>query len=614
MLAAFALYRSTLLPGVDLGDSGSFQTMAGSPLVRPRDGYPLYFAIGALFLRIADGDPAHALNLTSAIEAAIACGLFVVVAAELSASLSAAAAAALLFMVSYTFWSQAVTAEVYALHMAAILATLLFLFRWEQRQSIGRLAMFFAAYAIAFGNHLSMILLLPGLTVYLLLSSADGWRSLLRWRVVALAIAIAFAGAMQYLWNLRTLWFMPDPPASIVEAATRFWVDVTKADWRETLVMSVPQSMVRDHLSMFWFDLRQQFGLPGILTAVAGAVALAATNWRRALLLVLLYAANVAFAFTYNVGDAHVFYLPAHLIVALYAAVGVAAAGRLLARATRCTPACAAAAVIVYAAARGYGDYPALDRSHDRRAADLLAVMTRDLDDRRAILLADLNWQLANGLSYYTKSVDPAVAVGRMRDVLSHAPALVHDNAEIGRRVVVTPPAAQLAAESFDRQLAVEPDGLRIPLREVVGRVEPGTRYVLCVLKPTRDFALDAADVADAIRALSGGRAASPPAGDYAAIAGVAGQPPSLTIGSNFPFAERVEVDGVPVDIRMESWLASDTIRRMGFGHVIARHRHTLIVERGVSFVAFDGNGEPLRTVYFAGLFAEPQRSVLRPR
>ena len=41
----------------------------------------------------------------------------------------------------------------------------------------------------------------------------------------------------------------------------------------------------------------------------------------------------------------------------------------------------------------------------------------------------------------------------------------------------------------------------------------------------------------------------------------------------------------------MESWLASDTIRRMGFGHVIAARQHTLIVERGVSFAAFDERG-----------------------
>jgi hypothetical protein len=45
-LAAFALYRATLLPGFDFGDTGSFQTIAGSPLITPRDGYPLYFALG----------------------------------------------------------------------------------------------------------------------------------------------------------------------------------------------------------------------------------------------------------------------------------------------------------------------------------------------------------------------------------------------------------------------------------------------------------------------------------------------------------------------------------------------------------------------------------------
>src|SRR4051794_40717914 len=128
--AAFALYRATLLPGVDFGDTGSFQTMAGSPYITPRDGYPLYFALGAVAVRVDRGEPAHALNLASAVEAAAACGLLVLVAAELSASIAAGAAAALLFAVSYTFWSQAVIAEVYSLHMAMVALTLLLLLRW----------------------------------------------------------------------------------------------------------------------------------------------------------------------------------------------------------------------------------------------------------------------------------------------------------------------------------------------------------------------------------------------------------------------------------------------------------------------------------------------------
>src|SRR4029079_11085107 len=95
--AAFALYRATLLPGLDFGDTGSFQTMVGSPLITPRDGYPLYFAIGSVVLWLTGAEAAHALNLASAVEAAAACGLVVLVGVELSGSLAAAVSAALLF-------------------------------------------------------------------------------------------------------------------------------------------------------------------------------------------------------------------------------------------------------------------------------------------------------------------------------------------------------------------------------------------------------------------------------------------------------------------------------------------------------------------------------------
>ena len=48
-IAAFALYHATLLPDMDLGDTPSFQARIGTPLLTPRDGYPLYTAIGTVF-------------------------------------------------------------------------------------------------------------------------------------------------------------------------------------------------------------------------------------------------------------------------------------------------------------------------------------------------------------------------------------------------------------------------------------------------------------------------------------------------------------------------------------------------------------------------------------
>ena len=55
---SFTLYRATLLPGFDFGDTGSFQATVGESLITPRDGYPLYFAIGNALVAAIPADPA----------------------------------------------------------------------------------------------------------------------------------------------------------------------------------------------------------------------------------------------------------------------------------------------------------------------------------------------------------------------------------------------------------------------------------------------------------------------------------------------------------------------------------------------------------------------------
>ena len=74
---------------------------------------------------------------------------------------------------------------------------------------------------------------------------------------------------------------------------------------------------------MYWFDLRQQFGMPGVVLAAIGFLYVLWRWPRRAVLLLILYAANLAFAWTYNVGDAYIFFLPSHYAVALCAGAGV---------------------------------------------------------------------------------------------------------------------------------------------------------------------------------------------------------------------------------------------------------------------------------------------------
>ena len=76
------------------------------------------------------------------------------------------------------------------------------------------------------------------------------------------------------------------------------------------------------------------------------------------------------------------------------------------------------------------------------------------------------------------------------------------------------------------------------------------------------------------------------------------------------PYRVRAEIPPYHFDVRMESWLPTDTIRRAGFGHVIVNRDHALIVERGLSFIAVGPGGEP---VYASGPFAPVGRDVYRP-
>jgi hypothetical protein len=613
-LVAFALYRSTLLPGVDFGDTGSLQTTVGSPIITSRAAYPLYFAIGDAFVRLTGAEPAHALNLASALEGATACAITLLAAAELTGFTLTGIGTALLFAVSYTFWSQAVIAEVYALHLLFVSLTLHLLLRWASKPTLTRLTAFFACYALSFGNHLSMILLAPAYATFLAVAAPAGFGSLLRPRVIGLAILCACAGALQYLGNLRALWLMPEAPYSLVEGLQHFWFDVTKSDWRDTMVLNVPRSMIWDHAAMYWFDLRQQFGIAAVPLAGAGLAHLTASDWRRALLIGLAFVVNALFAYSYNVGDKHVFYLSSHLFLALLAGCGIAAASRIGPRARSL----AAAGLIAYASGRAYLDYPALDRSDDHRPADVLRALTDGIDDRHAILVTDLNWQVQNGLSYFAKVRRPDVAYVRIADVLLYAPALIADNQAIDRDVVLTRRARLALDAAYGPLFASRPydSSSQTPLtiRDLVRAVPIGTRYALCVLKPSREFRMDPQDFELAVRALSPGRSVQLPEHDYMAVAGVAGDPPTLIMSSDRPFRARAPVGGVPLEVRMDAWLSVDTIRRMGFGHVIAARHHTLIVERGVSFVIFDAEGHPLRTAYIASIFAPELRFIVNRR
>jgi hypothetical protein len=494
-----------------------------------------------------------------------------------------------------------------------------------------RLALFFAVYALGFGNHLSMILLLVPFTVFLLQVTPDR-RALFTPAVIGMAAAIAAVGALQYWPNLMSTAHLLNGPASWNDRLATFWFDTTKADWRESMVMGVRGDQLAGRVGMWWFDARQQFGIIGLLVAAAGLVRLWTLSRPWAALVTLGYAINTVFAFTYNVGDTHVFYLPSHLFTAFMAGVALSPFGGSQrtrptlpgtsagSKRTRPTLQIALVALAIsYAGWRAWDTWPAIDRHDDRRADTLVTRLALGVNPQSGVLVTNLNWQVENALLYYSRWERRDIPWVRLPDVELHFPFLVRDNEAISRDIVLDSYSAREVVAAFGALFPIQPDPVRASpdLLDAIARLPAGTPYVLCVLTPPREEHLDPDLVRAALEMLTRGHvpatssAGSPeggPAPAYQLIAGITSEAPAITRSGEYPFRQDFRLLGDPFTVRMESWLPSDTFRRAGFGHVLRGREHVQILERGVNLIWFDRDARPSEPVYAASLYAPGQR------
>ena len=601
---AFSVYARTLLPGVDLGDTGGFQAAVLWPETSARGAYPLYYGLARPFvLALSRDNPARGLNLFSAVCGGLAVGLLTYFAALLTVNLAAGAIAGLFLALSHTFWTQSIIAEVYSLHIALMVCCLLALYAYKQRPSQSRLAIFFAVYAISFGNHLSMILLLVPFTLFLIAVHPHP-RELLRPGTVGLAAGIAVAASLLYAPQFLFVWTNIDAPAGWTDRVATFWFDVTKADWRGTMMAGVDRSELSDRLAMWTWDARLQFGAAGLIVAAIGTLRLWAASRAWAILILSAYAVNTLFAVTYNVGDPHVFFLPGHVLTAL-AVAALLADRRGLTKPVWLT---AAALLLAYASWRGFDTWPSADRHDDRRADLLVARVAAGVSDTNAILLTDMNWQSENVLLYSARYERRHLAWRRLAEVLPHLPFLIRDNHSIGRDVVLAGNAAARVTAAYGLLLPMVPDeAAAVTLADRAAQIARGTPYVLTLLEPTPDETLDTNDFDAAVTMLAGAAAPRRSTARFQIWGGVAGERGAFHYESARPFRRAFSILGDRFSVRMESWLPFETFRRAGFGHVLRGRQHVLTIERGVSLVWFDRADDPAVT-YAAGLYAPRTR------
>lgn len=324
-MAAFCLYAVTAAPSVAtiFDDSLEFHVVLPTLGIAHPSGYPLYTLLGRLVSSLPFGtDPAGWLNLLSALFAAAAVAFLFLVARCFSGSRPAAAIAAVIFALSPAWWSQATIAEVYALHGLLLALFLYFLLRWDDDRLTGGSDRWLHAAALTGGlglaHHRMIALLAPAALVFILWSEPRLLRQPRRW-IAPLVLALAPLLFYAYLpLRGQTVTSLDGAYAPTLRGT----VDWILASGYRVFITGNPFNIDRGWSDYVALTLNE-LGALTMIAALLGLVSAIRLQTKRAVFLLLATLSQIGFGTIYKVQDIAVFFIPAFMLVCIWAAWGL---------------------------------------------------------------------------------------------------------------------------------------------------------------------------------------------------------------------------------------------------------------------------------------------------
>lgn len=336
-IAALAVYNATLTPSLSYKspDGNELATIPYVLGLAHSTGYPLYTWLGKLFTFVPIGDVAHRVNLMSAVLGAGGVVLLYAIMRQLTApgasgrvgpSRAASAFTALLFAFSRAFWSQTGIAEVYAPNVFMLTLTIWLLLQWAQARESNRrgaarwLLAFSLSFGLSLGTHLSNLGFAPAFALFILLVD---WRFLIRpleWLGAAAAFGL---GALQFAWLPYKAQTLNDAPMMRHAPTTLQGIYSYTLGAFPQFKFAFPLTAIPDRIVLYLYLLKQQYFVVGILLGLYGLTEMLIRRPKRFFLFVVMYLAHVFFFIQYRVFDLDVFFIPAHLLYAVFVGFGI---------------------------------------------------------------------------------------------------------------------------------------------------------------------------------------------------------------------------------------------------------------------------------------------------
>jgi hypothetical protein len=245
---------------------------------------------------------------------------------------------------SYTFWSQAVIAEVYTVGTLWWVLVMLALWHWGQRPLERQRWLFTAAAlsGLSFGIHLYDVLIAPAALLYFVwvVRGRADWRRLAVVGVGGTAVGLALfllsffvIDARQSLTGYDYVAQYPSGTAWGVTAVDmqtpwqRLYQSLTAPQWQDAMFPGGLDFVV-GKLGEYIFRLAAfEFGLVSLVAAIVGLQVTRHRNRNLARFILVGLFTIVILVLNYQPGDKHIFYLPTYVLLAVAASAGF---GRML--------------------------------------------------------------------------------------------------------------------------------------------------------------------------------------------------------------------------------------------------------------------------------------------
>lgn len=313
---SFALYLTTLAPGLLGGDAGELQ-FAPAILALPHpSGYPVQVLLDWLWIQLFPvGDIAWRINLLSALVAALGVTTVGWTVHRSTGSRIAALIAGTALATAPVYWSQAVLADKYALN--GLITALLLAAAWHFGQRLDRRSLLWLAFVggLAFAHHRSLWLFAPVIGVWVLVR---GW-PILRRPSALMGGLIAFAAPLLVYLYVPWAAGRPLPPAFGIEMDwPRFWRFVLSDGSAGQVRFGVDWA----GLQLYADRLLESFPWPWLLIVIVGVI-LRLGGWGKRGWLIFLLAAFASAAYlsavyeNYDLPRRYVYFVPSYVALAL---------------------------------------------------------------------------------------------------------------------------------------------------------------------------------------------------------------------------------------------------------------------------------------------------------